>query len=118
MKMPEPGYQQAGIEIQDKARFEELQTALQRIFSPALVERFLRKLESKNIRIRNFETVLERKVIEQVDEVLGRAGKSARDLYQGLPVADQGQMREFYLTSLEAVDQVTRERFAPIYRYY
>jgi hypothetical protein len=118
MGMPEPGYQQAGIEIQKKEDFRALQSSLQRVFSAPLLERFLRKLESKKIRIREFDAVLDKKILEQVDAVLAKSGRSARSLYEALSVPDQGQMREFYLTQLEAVDLDTREKFAPIYRYY
>jgi hypothetical protein len=33
-------------------------------------------------------------------------------------VGDQAQIREFYLTALEAVDLPLREKFKQLYRYY
>jgi hypothetical protein len=39
-------------------------------------------------------------------------------LYQGLPVSDQAQIRELYLSRIEQVDRVLRERFSKLYRYY
>ncbi len=116
--MSQSGYEQAGIEVENKEPFDQLRSVLQRVFSAQLVDRFLRKLESKGLRIRDFEVVLEKKVFEQVDEVSGKSGKSSRTLYEALSVPDQGQMREFYLTQLEAVDLSTREKFAKIYRSY
>jgi hypothetical protein len=39
-------------------------------------------------------------------------------LYLALTVSDQAQIREFYLTALEAVDLGLREKFSKVYRYY
>ena len=47
-----------------------------------------------------------------------RTAKSAQQLYDALPVSDQAQVREFYLTALEAVDLPLREKFNKLYRYY
>ncbi len=111
-------YQQAGIEIQAKELFSQLRGALERVFAPARVEQFLRKLENKGIRIRDLDAVLAKQVFEQLDEQLRAYGKSARLIYMGLPVSDQAQFRELYLTALEAVDQGLREKYAKLYRYY
>jgi len=118
MGMPEPGYQQAGIEIQKKEDFRALQSSLQRVFSAPLLERFLRKLESKKIRIREFDAVLDKKILEQVDAVLAKSGRSARSLYEALSVPDQGQMREFYLTKIEEVSPELRQKYHKLYSYY
>jgi hypothetical protein len=42
----------------------------------------------------------------------------AQQLYQGLPVSDQAQMREFYLSKLEGVDIALRHKFKKLYQYY
>jgi len=116
--MSQAGFEQAGIEVQQKAAFDLLRGAIERVFAPDRVERFLQKLDRKNLSIRQFEEVLGKSVFEQLDEQLARSGKTARQLYAGLSVSDQGQMRELYLTALEAVDQGLREKYAKIYRYY
>jgi hypothetical protein len=48
------------------------------------------------------------------------AGKelSAWQLYQALPLSDQAQMREFYLSKLETVDIALRHKFKKLYQYY
>jgi hypothetical protein len=117
-RMSQASYQQAGIEIQDKVRFGELQGAMARTFSPESIEKFLKKLENKSLSIRNFEKVLSKQVFEQLDETLGRSGQKSADLYEALPMSDRGQAREFYLTALEAVDQKLREKYSKLYRYY
>ena len=41
-----------------------------------------------------------------------------QQLYESLPVSDQAQMREFYLSKLETVDQALRHKFKKLYQYY
>ena len=111
-------FQQAGIRVEKLDEFEQLQSALVRVFAPQDVERYLRLLQRKNVSIRDFPRVLREKLLEQSDAKLARGGKTAQQLYDALPVSDQAQMREFYLTTLEAVAQPLREKFNKIYRYY
>ena len=105
-------FQQAGIPVEKGAEFEELKAGIERAFSPAVVEQFLKKLESKGIRIRQFDKVLDKKVFE-VDGV-----KDARKLYDALSVGDQGQIRELYLRRLEEVNEAVRVKFHKIYVMY
>ncbi len=111
-------FQQAGIPVEKLDDFERLRSALARVFAPAGVDKFLRLLQRKNVPIRDFPRVLREKLLEQSDAELGRSGEAAQALYDALPVSDQAQMREFYLTTLEAVDQPLREKFNKLYRYY
>jgi hypothetical protein len=46
------------------------------------------------------------------------SGLSAWQLYQALPLSDQAQMREFYLSKLETVDIALRHKFKKLYQYY
>jgi hypothetical protein len=43
---------------------------------------------------------------------------SAWQSYQALPLSDQAQMREFYLSKLETVGAALRHRFKKLYQYY
>jgi cyclophilin family peptidyl-prolyl cis-trans isomerase len=113
-----PTFQQAGIRIVKPEEFEQLHSALMRIFAPAAVEKFLRLLQRKGVPIRDFHRVLREKLLDKSDATLASSGRSAQEQYNALTVSDQAQMREFYLTTLEAVDQPLRERFNKIYRYY
>ncbi len=79
------------------------------IFAPAAVEKFLRLLQRKGVPIRDFHRVLREKLLEKADATLAKGGKSAQQFYDALTTSDQAQMREFYLTTLEAVDQPLRE---------
>ena len=115
-KVAEAAFRQSGIPIEKVAEFEELQSGIQRVFSPAVIEGFFRRLESKGVRIRQFETVLDKKLLEAFDPRLKQKG--ARNLYQALSVADQAQIRELYLRSLEKVDDALRTRFYKIYVMY
>ena len=62
--------------------------------------------------------MLREKLVERADRTLAQSGKTAQQLYGELTVSDQAQMREFYLTMLEAVDLPLREKFNQLYRYY
>jgi hypothetical protein len=111
-------FQQAGIRVEKLDEFEQLRSAMTRIFATADVEQFLRLLQRKNVPIRDFRRLLREKLLEQSDAKLGRSGKSAQQLYDALPVSDQAQMREFYLTTLESVEAGLRNKFNKLYRYY
>jgi hypothetical protein len=62
--------------------------------------------------------VLNKRVLDEVDETLSRSGKTALELYNSLSVSDQAQMRELYLTALESLELGLREKYSKIYRYY
>jgi hypothetical protein len=111
-------YEQATIKIEKEAQFAELKAAIDRAFSAGAVEKMLKRLDSKNTRIRDFDSVLEKQVIEHVDATLRDARKTAKGLYQELTVTDQGQMREFYLSRLEGVDPTLRHKFKKLFQYY
>jgi hypothetical protein len=111
-------FQQAGIRIEKLEEFEQLRSALARIFAPGAVISFLKLLQRKNVPIRDFPRVLREKLLEKSDASLGRSGKMAQQLYDALPLSDQAQMREFYLTTLESVDATLRNKFNKLYRYY
>jgi len=111
-------FQQPTLSVEKPEEFAQLQLALQRIFATGAVERLLRLLQRKGIPIRDFDRVLREKLLEQADQALGSSGKSARQWYDAISVGDQAQIREFYLTALEAVDLPLREKFKQLYRYY
>ena len=111
-------FEQAVIKVENEAQFAELKASIERVFAAGSVESFLKKLASEGIRIRDFEGVLGKRALEHVDAELKKAGKSAKALYEGLTVSDQGQMREFYLSKLEQVDTAVRHKFRRIYQYY
>ena len=116
--MSQSGYQQPKLEIQSKRVYEVLHSALERVLASEAAGRFLRKLENRGLKARSVDAVLAAKVLEQLDDQLAGSGKTASQWYAELPVPDQGQLREFYLTAVEAVDPGLREKYAKIYRNY
>ena len=110
-------FQQADIAIEKLEEFEQLRSAIARVFAAQSVERWLRLLQRKSVPIRDFHRVLHDKLLEQSDAALAQCGKTAQQLYEALTVSDQAQMREFYLTMLEAVDPSLREKYKKLYRY-
>jgi len=107
-------FEQAGIKVEKAQEFARLQAAVEQAFLPKKAESFLKQLDRKGIRVRDFDAILAQRVLESV----GEAELNARQLYESLPVSDQAQMREFYLSKLEGVDVALRHRFKKLYQYY
>jgi hypothetical protein len=101
-------YQKAPLAISNPQAFSAVRTAIEGAFSSAKVLNFLRSLERAGMRVRNFEEVLGK----------GLLGSSTKASYATLENGDQGQIREFYLGSLECVAPELRERFFKLYSYY
>jgi len=113
------GFEQTAIKVEKQQEFAKLQAAVEHAFLPEKVERFLKLLARKGIRVREFDGVLAARALE--DAVGGSPGASdlsAWQLYQALPVSDQAQMREFYLSKLEGIDVAMRHKFRKLYQYY
>jgi hypothetical protein len=111
-------FEQATIKVEKEAQFAELRSAIERAFSPQNVEKLLKRLDSRSIRIRDFDSVLEKQAIDYVDVTLRQSGKTAKAVYQDLTLTDQGQMREFYLSKLEGVEEALRHKFKKVFQYY
>jgi hypothetical protein len=111
-------FEQATIKIEKQQEFAMLQAAVEQAFLPERTERFLKQLDRKSIRVREFEAVLSARALEEAGGSAAGSGLSAWQLYQELPVSDQAQMREFYLSKLETVDTALRHKFKKLYQYY
>ena len=107
-------FEKAAIKIEKAQEYAKLQGAIEQAFLVDKVEKFLKQLDRKGIRIRNVDAVLAQKVLER----FGEPGLNAQQLYQALPLSDQAQMRELYLSKLEGVDTALRHRFKKLYQYY
>ena len=112
------GFEQATIKIEKEAAFEELKGSIERVLAAGNVEKFLKRLDSRGIRIRDFDVVLGKQALDAIDSALRKTGKTAKGLYSDLAVSDQAQMREFYLSKLETVDTELRHRFKKVFQYY
>jgi len=107
-------FEQAAIKVEKEQEFQELKNAIEHALGASEVGQFLKRLESRNIRIRDFNAVMEKGALGP-----GRgSGKTGKDLYSALTVSDQAQMREFYLFRIEKVDPKLRGKFHKLFRYY
>ena len=102
------GYQQAVLEVVDPPTFGSVRGSVEAAFSTPRVAAFLKSLERAGLRIRDFETVLK----------TGKLGTETVAQYGRLENPDQGQIREFYLASLEKVAPELRQKFFKLYAYY
>jgi hypothetical protein len=101
-------YEQPVLLVADPQAFGVVKSAIESSFSSARVTQFLKSLERGKMRIRNFEAVLRK----------GLLGATTAGEYERLGSGDQGQIREFYLSSLEKVAPELREKFFKLYAYY
>src|SRR5580765_3198187 len=111
-------YQQAQIAVTKTAEFEQLKSALERIFNSAALDKFYSKLQSRSLAVREFEKILGMGLLESVDGTLAKSGTVASRLYESLTVSDQALMREFYLERIEKVETKVRQKYQKIYQYY
>jgi len=105
---PIGNFDQPILAIGDPAGFGAVRTAIETAFSSSRVADFLKSLKRDGLRIRHFEAVLDK----------GLLGASTKGEYAGLGNADQGQIREYYLASLERVTPELRQKFFKLYAYY
>jgi hypothetical protein len=112
------GFEQATIKIEKQQEYGKLQAVIEQAFSPQKTERFLKQLDRKGVRVREFDAVLSGRALEEATESAGGIDLSAWQLYQALSLSDQAQMREFYLSKLETVDSALRHKFKKLYQYY
>jgi hypothetical protein len=105
-------FEQAAIKVEKTQEYARLQAAVEQAFLPSKVEGFLKQLDRKGIRIRDFGAVLSERVLD------GETAQNLCQLYQALTISDQAQMREFYLSKLETVEQSLRHKFKKLYQYY
>ena len=105
-------FEQAAIKVEMAQEFSRLQAAIEQAFSPATVEQFLTQMDRRGIRIRDFDGVIAKRVLD-ADEA-----QSSQQLYQSLTLSDQAMLREFYLSKIEEVDTALRHKFKKLYQYY
>ena len=101
-------YQQAALPVLDPQTFGAVRGSIAAAFSPPGAGEFLKSLDRASLRIRDFEAVLSKDLL----------GASTTAQYASLSPGDQGQIREFYLASLEHVAPELRNRFFKLYAYY
>jgi hypothetical protein len=107
-------FEQAAIKVEKEREFGELKAAINRAFAPETVQKYLKQVASAGIRIRDFDLVIVKGILEKV----AGSEQPAKNLYAALTVTDQAQMKEFYLSKIEEVGSELRARFQKLYQYY
>ena len=105
-------FEQAAIKVEKAEEFSQLHGAIEQAFRPAEVERFLKQMDRKGVRIRDIEGVISRRMLD------GGTVENSGQLYQALTLSDQALLREFYLSKIEEVETALRHRFKKLYQYY
>ena len=106
------GFEQAAIKVEKAEEYARLQAVIELAFMPDKVERFLKQLDRKGIPVRDVDAILKQRVLD------GDTAQNAQQLYSALTMSDQAQLREYYLSKLETVDQALRHKFKKVYQYY
>ena len=101
-------YEKPVMPVEDPAVFTAVKAAVESSFSSSRAAEFFKSLSRAGLRVRDFEKVLKQ----------GLLGASTAGEYGSLGNGDQGQIREFYLASLERVAPESREKFFKMYAYY
>jgi hypothetical protein len=101
-------HEQAVIPVADPQAFGAVRSAIETAFSAARVGDFLKSVGRAGLRIRDYELVLRK----------GLLGPAVAAQYGTLGNGDRGQIREFYLASLEKVAPELRVKFFKLYAYY
>ena len=105
-------FEQAAIKVEKTQEFSRLQAAIEHAFQRERVGQFLKQMDRKGIRIRDFDALLAQRVLD------ADKAQSSEQLYQSLTLSDQALMRELYLSRLEEVDSALRHKFKRLYQYY
>ena len=111
-------FEKALIKVEREKEFGELKGAITRVFAQSKAEKFLKRLDSRGTRVRDWDAVLGSGALDREDETLAKSGTTAQKLYEALTVSDQAQMREFYLSQIEEIDPALRTKFRKLYQYY
>ena len=122
--MQEAGFKQATIPIQNAVAFDELKGMVEEVLQRP--ERLLRLLTRRRVTVREFERIAAQNLLEKVQDDRGwlarlagspRGGRAAK-LYGSLPVTDQAQFREYYLTRVEQIGDDLRGRYREAFWTY
>jgi len=108
-------FEQGTIKVEKERELGDLRVAMEKAFAADRVTKYLKALDSRKIRVRDLDAVF---AAGAIDRAAGDNPGTARSLYGSLPVADQAQIREFYLSRIEEVDPVLRAKFHKLYQYY
>jgi hypothetical protein len=106
---------QGALKVENEREFGDLKAAIEKTFAADLVGKYLKILGSNGIRVRDLDAIF---AADAIDRAAGNKAGTARSLYNSLPVSDQSQVREFYLSQVEEVEPTLRAKFHKLYQYY
>ncbi len=108
-------FEQGVIKVAKEREFGDLKAEIEKAFATGQVTKFLKTLDSRGIRVRNLEAIF---AADAIDRAAGEKAGTARALHESLPVSDQAQVRELYLSKIEEVEPALRAKFHKLYQYY
>jgi len=108
-------FEQAAIKVEREREFGDLKAAIEKAFAADRVAKFLKVLDGRAIRVRDLDALF---AADAIDRATGDKVGTTRSLYRSLPVSDQAQVREFYLSKVEEVEPALRAKFHKLYQYY
>ena len=108
-------FQQAELRVERQQEFQELRGIIERATAEANIEEFLKQVKKAGLKVRNFESVLEKRVFEKVDRRLAASGTTTGALYETLALPDKSLTREFYLERIEKIQGAAREKYRQLY---
>jgi hypothetical protein len=108
-------FEQGTIKVEKEREFGDLKAAMENAFAADRVTKYLKLLDNRKIRVRDLDAAF---AAGAIDAAAGEKDGTARSLYGSLPVSDQAQVREFYLSKIEEVDPALRAKFHKLYQYY
>ncbi len=108
-------FEQGLIKVEKEREFNDLKRAIETAFAAGRVKKYLKELDSRRLRVRDLDAIFAE---DAIDRATGDKAGMARALHAALPVSDQAQVREFYLSKLEEVEPALRAKFHKLYQYY
>jgi hypothetical protein len=99
-------FTQAQIAVENAAPYEALRNTVSSQFGQP--DAFLARISKSGVRVRDWETLLAH----------GLFGTEAKVQWSMLNPAEQGLIREFYLSQLEQVGSALRFKYRKLYGYY
>jgi hypothetical protein len=108
-------FEQGTLKVEKEREFGDLKLAVEKAFADDRIAKFLKMLASRGIRVRDLDAAF---AADAIDAAAGEKAGTARAWYQSLPVSDQAQVRELYLSKIEEVDPALRAKFHKLYQYY
>jgi hypothetical protein len=99
-------FTQAQIAVENAAPYEALRNTISSQLGQP--DAFLGRVSKSGARVRDWEALLSN----------GLFGTEARAQWAQLNPAEQGLIREFYLSQLEQVDSMLRFKYRKLYGYY